>query len=118
MLIKNDTYGPSDLGYFLIDNRASGDLPPGCRAPVFEADTYTCRHCEAVVVMNPDRKRERYKCVSCSHHICDPCAALMAAGKECYPFKKYVEDSLDALAKVETRPTDATLILPQNPLER
>lgn len=67
MLVVTDSL-PRGLGYLEIDQRASGN-------GFFEADTYTCSHCCRVVVMNPSRKRERYRCGGCSHHICDDCAA-------------------------------------------
>jgi CRISPR/Cas system-associated protein Cas10 (large subunit of type III CRISPR-Cas system) len=86
---------PRGLGYVEVDNRASG-LPPGRN--YFEADTYTCTHCSVVVVLNPERKRERYKCHGCNHHICDTCAAVMVAGGKCETmqekFEKHVEQVL------------------------
>ena len=91
MLIKNSDFGPSGFGYLEVDNRAC-DLPPGVAARHFEADTYTCTHCERVVVLNPARKRERYKCRYCDHHICDDCAALAIQGTPCKPFKVVVEE--------------------------
>lgn len=33
--------------------------------------TYTCGHCSNVVVMRPDRVRERVKCKSCGKTICE-----------------------------------------------
>lgn len=81
MLLKTDGL-PSGLGYLELDHRASPEAPFGLPRH-FEADTYTCTHCNAVVVMNPDRVRERYKCRGCNHHICDPCAAIKSAGGPC-----------------------------------
>jgi hypothetical protein len=85
-VIKTDAFGPRGLGYLEIDHRGAEELPPGTKR-YFEADTYTCTHCERIVVMNPERKRERYKCSKCNHHICDDCAAAMYAGAECVPVK-------------------------------
>ena len=83
MLIKTDSFGPSGQGFLEIDQRAvDAELPPGV-VRHFEADTYTCSHCEAVVVMNPARKRPRYKCSTCAHHICDGCAAALASCAIC-----------------------------------
>ena len=76
---------PVGLGYYDIDNRAAG-------FGRFEADTYTCTHCQAVVVMNPERKRERYKCRGCSHHICDPCAVLRTAGEPCKTYAQKLNE--------------------------
>lgn len=91
MLIKTE---PTGLGYLEVDNRASGELPPGTKRH-FEADTYTCTHCQRVVIMNPERKRERYKCRGCNHHICDPCAALRAAGAPCKTFAQLADETLE-----------------------
>ena len=79
---------PRGLGYVEVDNR-----PAGCGH--FEADTYTCTHCSAVVILNPERKRERYKCRYCNHHVCDDCAAKMTAGGSCYTMQQYIDESLE-----------------------
>lgn len=97
MLIITDG-NPRGLGYFEIDQRASG-IPVAGGAAHFEADTYTCSHCQAVVVMNPSRRRERYKCYGCAHHICDNCAAEMQQHGQCTPFAKKVEEYFEQLAR-------------------
>ena len=89
---------PRGLGYYEIDNRGA-DIPPGMGQRHFEADTYTCTHCTAVVVLNPDRKRARYKCKGCNHHICDACAVHVQSGGQCVTFQQYVDDSLDRMAR-------------------
>ena len=98
MLIITDTL-PRGLGYLQIDNRANGDLPPGASTPHFEADTYTCTHCQRVVVMNPERVRPRYKCRGCNHHICDNCAAIKEAGAPCKTFAQLVDEVLENTEK-------------------
>lgn len=86
---------PRGLGYLEVDQRnVHAPLPPGTPAH-FEADTYTCSHCQVVVVMNPMRKRERYKCKGCNHHICDPCAAERYAGKPCRTFAQLADETLN-----------------------
>jgi hypothetical protein len=106
MLILTDTQ-PRGLGYYEIDNRAVG-LPAGVLTH-FEADTYTCSHCERVVIMNPDRKRERYKCNGCSHHICDECAAKKVAGGGCRTYAQFI----DELQERDLRqPSSSSIILP------
>lgn len=104
MLIKTQ---PTDLGYLLLDHRAT-DAPAGL-PPVFEAATYTCTHCNAVVVLNPKRTRERYKCVGCNHLICDPCAAERHAGAPC---KTALQKFDEFLAQAERRAEANPLILP------
>lgn len=98
---------PTNLGYLMIDNRASGDLPPGVSSPLFEAATYTCTHCQSVVVMNPERKRERYKCSGCSHLLCDSCGAKRAGGAPCRTWAQLI----DEVANLDARGLDSTLIL-------
>lgn len=102
MLIRNGD--PVGLGWLMLDNR---NAPVSGLAPMFEADTYTCTHCQRVVVMNPERKRERYKCRGCDHHICDPCAAERTAGAPCKTWKQYADEVLTALEQ-----TEAGIILP------
>jgi hypothetical protein len=81
---------PRGLGELSVDNRAAG-------ARLFEANTYTCTHCSAVVVMNPDRKRERYFCRGCTHHICDNCAAEITAGAPCKTMAQKHDEYLQKL---------------------
>lgn len=107
MLIITDG-NPRGLGYLEVDQRASG-IPVANGMSHFEADTYTCTHCEAVVVMNPMRKRERYKCINCNHHICDPCAAKHAHGEPCVTYRQKVEEYLNQLA----RQTDSSSVIVQ-----
>lgn len=90
MLILNDME-PRGLGYIEIDHRAGGLAPAGLPKH-FEADTYTCSHCQTVVILNPLRRRERYKCTSCSHHICDKCAANVVAGAACLTWNRFIEE--------------------------
>ena len=93
-LIITDSNGPRGLGYLEVDHRATpAPLPPGTPRH-FEADTYTCSHCQVVVVMNPQRTRERYKCKGCNHHVCDNCAAACASGAVCKTFAQVVEDEM------------------------
>lgn len=99
---------PRGLGYVEIDHRATpAELPPGT-ARHFEADTYTCSHCQAVVILNPERKRERYKCNGCRHHICDPCAALKTLGRPCKTFWQVADEVMEQAA----RPANSAILLP------
>lgn len=99
MLIITDGQ-PRGLGYFENDQRnVPVELPPGVPRH-FEADTYTCRHCERVVVLNPSRVRERYKCSGCNHHICDSCAAERVAGAPCKTYAQKVDEMREAALKL------------------
>lgn len=99
MLIRTEPVG---LGYLQVDNRAAGQR-------MVEADTYTCTHCQRVVVMNPDRKRPRYKCRGCNHLICDGCAAIREAGAPCKTFAQLVDETLE---QAERQAGSSPLVLP------
>lgn len=108
MLIITDGL-PRGAGYLEIDQRAAG-IPVGTtNTPHFEADTYTCKHCQSVVVLNPLRKRERYKCYNCNHHVCDPCAAKLASGEKCVPWEQFLSD---LLTQDQRQSSGTNLILP------
>jgi len=65
-------------GFLMVDNRlADGGL--------HEADTSTCSHCQRIVVLNPDRTRERGYCRKCDHYICDQCVGIMHVTLTCTP---------------------------------
>jgi hypothetical protein len=104
MLILTDGQ-PRGLGYLEVDQRpVEAALPPGT-SRYFEADTYTCSHCHSVVVMNPERKRERYKCNGCNHHICDDCAAKKFAGQPCKTLWQQADEILARAARQPNPPT-------------
>lgn len=76
-------------GYLLIDNRCgpgvteefvrqSGKAVPFApEGKIYESAFYTCAHCCATVVINPQRTRERAWCQKCDRYICDACGFLM-----------------------------------------
>lgn len=100
---------PRGLGHLEIDHRhVEAALPPGTQR-YFECDTYTCKHCSAVVEMNPMRTRERYKCKGCNHHVCDGCAADMVAGAACKTMQQKVEEYLE---RVSRHPDSPLVVLP------
>jgi hypothetical protein len=96
-------------GYFMLDHSATeplpdeivmaAGLPAGAGQGLFEADAYTCSHCQAVVVLNKDRKRERGYCKGCDHVICDTCMAAKAAGASCKTFKQMLDEIQSAAEK-------------------
>lgn len=81
----------SQEGYLLIDHRNAPGVTParGVDAPAvaagatFESATITCSHCHRIVILNPDRSRERHHCFKCDHYICDTCAAARKGVDEC-----------------------------------
>ena len=66
--------------YLLIDNRASG-------GELKEYATLTCAHCQKIVVMNPDRKRERGYCQNCHAYVCDNAGCRV----NCTPIEQCIE---------------------------
>lgn len=98
-------------GYLLIDNRASGILPPANPGHpeivtpdrlLFETATYTCNHCNAIVVKHPERTRPRDWCSGCDHIICGGCAFL-ARTQGCVPMAKRLEDGQTAAERALIR---------------
>ena len=80
-------------GYFLRDDRASG-------GKVMEAATYTCGHCQAIVMIDPLRTRERPFCKKCDHRLCDTCGAVQAAtGGECKNMNHLIEEMREQAAR-------------------
>jgi hypothetical protein len=97
-------------GYFLLDHRNSPGVPDSILVPqglvkgagqgTFESSTFTCSHCESVVVLNPDRSRPRGYCPKCDHYVCDECEAKrFASGGACYPYKAMCQDILELIDK-------------------
>ena len=82
----------SHEGYLMIDHRASPGIPEGAarrmgldpaqvgEGRMMETSTLGCPHCGSVVVLNPQRTRERAHCYKCNRYICDGCAAVMHRG--------------------------------------
>lgn len=96
-------------GYFCLDHThatpmpdeivVANGLPVGAGRGLFEAPTYTCSHCQTVVVLNPLRNRERAWCKKCDHYICDRCGSTLAQTGICKPFKQIIDEVQNAAAK-------------------
>ena len=94
----------SNEGYLLLDHSNSpglgeevihgmgDDLPLNAGRGKFEAPTYTCSHCQAIVILNPLRQRERHYCTGCDHYICDTCGAIRAQTMECKTFLQIADE--------------------------
>jgi hypothetical protein len=91
-------------GVLMVDHRASPGLPKdfykplGIDAPavgegkMMEMATITCSHCKGVVVLNPERKRERGYCPKCDQYICDNCHAITKLPTYSHtPFDKLID---------------------------
>ena len=91
-------------GYFMLDHRQTAPvpdelviaagLPAGTGRGLFETPSFTCKHCQRVVVMNPNRQQERHYCKGCDHLICDGCAAIKSVTKVCRTFDQLVDSLL------------------------
>jgi len=101
-------------GSILIDHRCSPgvteemsrytDLPVGAGRGVFESPTFTCSHCQRVVVMNPARTRSRGYCKKCDHYVCDGCESKrVKSGGVCYTYKQYLDDICEEVVKREAK---------------
>lgn len=94
-------------GLLIIDHRAGMGLGPAGATPLahgtlFEAPTYTCSHCQRVVVINPGRTRSRGYCPKCDNRVCDTCELARAqSGGECLPFAKIIDEALERALKTE-----------------
>jgi hypothetical protein len=90
-------------GWLFIENRHApppADAAPLFCAPVAECPTFTCSHCNGVVVMNPARTRARAYCPTCDHLICDGCEAIrVASGGACRTFAQLIDDAHERVVK-------------------
>lgn len=84
-----------------VDHRFAAGLPlnmPVGQGMLLEAPTLTCSHCQTVVIINPDRARERAYCSYCDHYICDGCGAAMRAPGYVHRSFKQIADEFRARA--------------------
>lgn len=85
-------------GYLIIDSSNSPGIPPKLAAEwsargiavagpgqTVEMDSWTCNHCNAVVLKNPARQRPREVCRQCMRVVCDRCVGV------CQPFDMIAE---------------------------
>jgi hypothetical protein len=90
-------------GYLMIDHRNSPGVSAeliqqsGKSAPIVgagalhEAPIITCSHCQAGMMLNPMRTRNREYCAKCDHYICDRCALVLKVTLECKPFRQVLD---------------------------
>lgn len=90
-------------GYLMIDHRFSPGVDAelikasGLDAPIvgpgalFESATVRCCHCGTVVILNPDRSRERGHCKRCDHYVCDN----PLCHRDCTPINKQIDEMLN-----------------------
>lgn len=106
-------------GYICVDHRWSPGLPDDVAASVdmlgynrdlYESAVARCNHCEAQVVLNPKRSRERGYCRRCDSYLCDACEFERTRTLQCVPFEKKVEEMLKAA--VQQAPEAPKILLP------
>lgn len=85
-----------------------GALP---KSSVVRFSSYTCNHCNTVVMTNPMRTRPREWCSHCNRYICDRCGAVMAKTGECVPMAKIVAQAQRA---AETNSPLPKILVPQD----
>ena len=110
----------SGRGYLLVDHSDSPGIPDwmapkiaatgGIVVPAntkLETDTWTCAHCNAIVVKNPQRLRPREVCRNCMQVVCDEHSLW------CEPYEKLAEAiAAGQFHKLPSSP----LIIPGHPL--
>lgn len=57
-----------------------------------EVPTYTCAHCNAVVLMNPQRRRERRRCMKCLGTLCEKNLICI---QDCTPLREIAKDHFE-----------------------
>lgn len=62
--------------------------------------TYCCGHCTGIVVMNPNRTRERVKCYSCQKFLCERNPICMDT---CTPMHAMAKDHFEGAGKFGER---------------
>lgn len=102
-------------GVMTIDNRNSPGVsdelmvklgyPVGAGKGLYESATYTCSHCNTVVIIEPKRTRERGFCRGCGQRICDPCNLIRSQNYECKTMERIINEMQESDAKqTETAP--------------
>lgn len=90
----------------ILDNRAGPglDLPGGVGHGLAELPTFTCTHCQTIVILRMDRTRERAFCRKCDHYICDECGVIQAASTIHRPFAQVLDEAQELGARGLTVP--------------
>lgn len=91
---------PLREGYLLVDHRNSPGVPEkGIEAgSIHEHQTLTCGHCQSLVVLNPERTRDRSWCYNCNEYICDGCSYKAHEHNEpCSSFAKRIDNQAELI---------------------
>lgn len=99
-------------GYMMVDHRMSPGIPEDLEAywitqgklqpgdvvrggAMLETGIKCCNHCQRVILLNPQRQRDRHTCLKCYAYVCDQCYA----SGECIPIWKVLDDLQNAAEK-------------------
>lgn len=99
-LLIDNRFGPGVTDEMVKKSGLSG-VPVVKEGQTFEAATITCSHCQAIVIINHERTRERTYCRKCNHYICDGCAVVMATTLECLPMNKKLDEQQEIAVRRE-----------------
>jgi hypothetical protein len=107
--------------YLMIDNRLAPAIPDELLIPLgfpagagrglFETPTITCHHCQANVVLNPNRSRERAWCKKCDHYLCDQCGVALSQTGICKPFGAVLYEAAIAADKAAQSSASPIILL-------
>lgn len=107
-------------GYMYVDNRNSPGVddallvklgyPVGAGKGLFEAATYTCSHCNSIVIIEPKRTRERAVCTGCGQRICDACSVTKQQTMVCYSMAQKIDELRERDAK-QVAPAAPSILL-------
>lgn len=97
-------------GYVMIDHRESPGITPEDVAHIpnaiavgkgqlFESPFVNCGHCPCIIVLNPNRSRERGYCRKCDEYLCDLCTAALWQTGVCKTHIQQIEEVYEAVMK-------------------
>lgn len=80
------------------------DAPAVPKGEIYESAIVICGHCQAVIVLNPQRTRDRGWCAKGDHYMCDDCTEVMHRTLECRSFERLKDTVLELADKGITNP--------------
>lgn len=71
------------------------NAPAVAKGEVYESAILVCGHCQAAIILNPNRSRDRGWCAKCDHYMCDDCTELAHVTLECRSFERLRDTVLE-----------------------
>jgi len=90
MLITTNSLSDFQMGELHISDAHGSKVIP----------TYTCAHCNKVVMLRPDRTRPRVRCQHCSGYICEKSKFCQS---DCTPIWQITRDHFDCPEPMKQR---------------